>query len=70
MFFLEDMLAFDADELAHPVWGYTTRRTAHPLEALELKRPVTFVFRPCRPIAVLAHDHNAGHSTPFDEDDL
>jgi hypothetical protein len=30
--------------------GYEPKRTAAPLEHIELKRPITFVFRPCYPV--------------------
>ena len=50
MLFLEKMLPFTQEEFD----GYTPKQTAAPLEDLELKRPLTFVFRPCRPVAFAA----------------
>ena len=45
MFYLEDLLVFDMEELGND--GYVPMCTVNPLKPLELKRPVTFVFRTC-----------------------
>ena len=46
LFYLEAVMPFDPEALP----GYVPKKTQPPLEPLELKRPVTFVFRPCRPL--------------------
>ena len=52
MFYLQDMMAFDVAELP----GYVPKKTAAPLEKLELRRPTTFVFAPCRPVRFDVND--------------
>lgn len=46
MWYLEELFAFDLNEFE----GYVPRRTLEPLETLQLDRPLTLVFRPCKPV--------------------
>ena len=46
MWYLEELLAFDPTEFD----GYHPKRTLEPLETLQLSRPLTLVFRPCKPV--------------------
>ena len=46
MWYLEDLFAFDLKEFG----GYHPKRTLKPLEDLQLSRPLTLVFRPCKPV--------------------
>jgi hypothetical protein len=46
MWYLEELFAFDLKEFE----GYLPKRTLEPLETLQLNRPLTLVFRPCKPV--------------------
>jgi hypothetical protein len=46
MWYLDEFYAFDPAEFD----GYEPKHTLDPLEPLELKRPLTLVFRPCKPV--------------------